>query len=587
MARRTIFAEDKERGKVSSFAARKILAAWALKIIALATLIYLTTNNVIDRIDALWTYAAYVPLAIFSLLWALCIASFAVASFHPKLSVRCAWGVPLALTGALAFTFRHFTATDLNPQEILSLWQARHEAGRALAFYASAVPIGLGMFAFAFAAIVAPPVPSYEWVKRKSPAWAWLPLLPIAAISCVLIAKSGTSHTGFPPQFSLLSILAYSAEKIATTTVEPRNEVNISPASPLADHILLLVDESIRPDYVNLDPSKPLTPEMARFADRIVDFGPAASGGNCSHYSNAILRFTAARHNLTESINRNPTLFSYAKKAGYRTVYIDGQAPRIKDTSIGSRFQNFMTFSETLAIDQIYVPESNLPTPDLDFYVLDMIEKEFAKPGKVFIYANKNGAHVPYVADYPHDGAGPGLETPQGSGQEALNSEYRNAVRWNVSRFFEQFFVRVDLRSSATLYTSDHGQSLEAGKATHCVQENPDPRQGYVPMMAIIGDTHLRSAFTRAAGKNFAKTSHFEVAPTVLELMGYASPELNEIFETSIFKELPAAVAFTSGDIFGVVSKSVQWNAVSLSADYLEEAAKAAIERHRLSLQQQ
>ena len=132
MARRTIFAEDKERGKVSSFAARKILAAWALKIIALATLIYLTTNNVIDRIDALWTYAAYVPLAIFSLLWALCIASFAVASFHPKLSVRCAWGVPLALTGALAFTFRHFTATDLNPQEILSLWQARHEAGRAL-----------------------------------------------------------------------------------------------------------------------------------------------------------------------------------------------------------------------------------------------------------------------------------------------------------------------------------------------------------------------------------------------------------------------------------------------------------------------
>ena len=43
-------------------------------------------------------------------------------------------------------------------------------------------------------------------------------------------------------------------------------------------------------------------------------------------HANAILRFAASQDGIGRSMPSNPTLWQYARKAGFRTVFIDGQA---------------------------------------------------------------------------------------------------------------------------------------------------------------------------------------------------------------------------------------------------------------------
>ena len=88
----------------------------------------------------------------------------------------------------------------------------------------------------------------------------------------------------------------------------------------------MLIDESVRPDYINWKIGNSMTPHLAANADKIANFGNAVSGGNCSSYSNALLRFGGTANNIVKSMTTNPTIWQYAKKAGYRTVYIDGQS---------------------------------------------------------------------------------------------------------------------------------------------------------------------------------------------------------------------------------------------------------------------
>ncbi len=108
-------------------------------------------------------------------------------------------------------------------------------------------------------------------------------------------------------------------------------------------HILVLVDESIRADFIDLQPGNTTTPNLGKLSNQLINFGPAVSGGVCSNYSNALMRFGASRKDLTNSVNSNATIFAYAKKAGYRTVYIDAQA---YNNSRGHKIQNFMNLRE-------------------------------------------------------------------------------------------------------------------------------------------------------------------------------------------------------------------------------------------------
>ena len=204
----------------------------------------------------------------------------------------------------------------------------------------------------------------------------------LAGVTAPVVELSGTKN---PDGTVTATKIAFQGAPESAGVAWPR------PAAPLARNIVLLVDESIRADYLDFSPGNPHTPNLAALADAFVDFGPAASGGNCSNYSNAILRFAASRRDFAGSIGTSPTLWQYAKKAGYRTVFIDAQAGNITNPGL---MQNFMTMAERAAIDSFHAIR-DVGSAEADRVLIRIVAEELAKGGPVFIYGNKIGrAHV-------------------------------------------------------------------------------------------------------------------------------------------------------------------------------------------------
>ena len=339
-----------------------------------------------------------------------------------------------------------------------------------------------------------------------------------------------------------------------------------------------MVDESIRADYLDFTPGNIHTPELAKLADKFINFGPAASGGNCSNYSNAILRFGASRKNLTLSATTNPTLFQYAKKAGFRTVYIDAQANNITD---GSLLQNFMTLEEKSEIDGFYALHE-VVTIDADRELAKIVTKELASGQPVFIYANKNGAHFPYDSAYPVSETlfHPSIAEAKEDTKTSRVASYHNAIAWSVDKFMKILFASADLSHTTMIYTSDHGQAVNPTMLTHCQVDGPDPRQGLVPLRAYSSDPALVERLKAGANLMHGASSHFQIAPTLLELMGFAKSDLATLYDESLFEKTQHPAAFTSGDVFGMFSSEVHWNPIDLTVPYLEPATDKISARH-------
>ena len=158
--------------------------------------------------------------------------------------------------------------------------------------------------------------------------------------AAVIYAKDGGGHYGMSMQFAPLSVAALSGARLATKATPTRERVTWRADGRKIRHVVLLVDESVRGDYIDWRPGNPYTPDIASLRDRIINFGHAASGGNCSSYSNALLRFGATRPDLMHSFASNATILDYAKTAGFRTVFIDAHAAFLLGPA---KLQNFMT----------------------------------------------------------------------------------------------------------------------------------------------------------------------------------------------------------------------------------------------------
>jgi lipid A ethanolaminephosphotransferase len=273
------------------------------------------------------------------------------------------------------------------------------------------------------------------------------------------------------------------------------------------------------------------------------------------------------------SLRSNADIWDYAKQAGFRTVFIDAQAPVNKTAS---QLQNFMTVQEAAKIDR-FVTFDEVATPQLDRELIKVVEEELNGSQPVFIYANKNGAHFPYSYGYPEDQAPFGRSGAEGddvTSSSSLITSYLNNVRWNVDELLSDFIENADLTNTLVLYTSDHGQVLEPGGITHCSVETPDPREALVPMLAMTSRPDLVHRLNAAALQWRGKAGHFLMMPTVLQLMGYGSDVTGKRLGPSLFDNPgTASVGFTSGDIFGLFRNEVRWHDLDLAQSYLEHDA--------------
>jgi glucan phosphoethanolaminetransferase (alkaline phosphatase superfamily) len=536
----------------------KRISLLTLKLTLLLLVLIVTNQGLGTHFQSIIDERRWVTLVIFSAIWLCALAAVFAAAFHPSLPVRLAWAIPLSVAGTAAFGYYQVQGAEFFIFDVLNFWTSRHEAGRALEFYSNAIAPSIAVFCASIAAIVMPSGISYRPNQRVRLASGFLPLLPIVLIALVVLYREGKGSYSMPKQFSPISLAALAAYKLGVGSFGSRDEVQIKPGAPLVRALVMMVDESVRSDFISLEPGNPHTPEWAAEADRWIDFGPAVSGANCSHISNAILRFMAERRHLVRSVITSPTVWQYAKAAGFRTVFIDAQAGFIK---ANGRLQNYMTPAETEWIDKLYKLEPSIPTYQLDDELMRITLDELARGDRVFIYANKNGSHFPYENDAPGNKERTLGDDGIVGDVEATLQSYAEAVQWSTDRTMAQLTRDAPWDGMTVIYTSDHGQNFSPGRVTHCSSlTNVDAQEGIVPLMVATDDDSLKSRFTDVAQRFPGHGSHFAIAPTLLELMGYAPPDIAQIYDGSLLSNLSIKPQFASDDIFGLFSIQPAWH---------------------------
>ncbi len=514
-------------------------------------------------------------IAVLAGLWILSAAALIAVVVEGNGLARIFWGFAIAASGAFAWGYSSVGQRELDVYGIMLMWDARNFTGNAAANHGGQVRLAV-VFGLLTWLVLSLPVLRANHASRFT-RWArrMLPLAPIMLIVALVWRGPGSFPGGLPTQFAQSSMaVAIVLKKLLYAKPLRREPAMALGGKSAVRKIVVLVDESIRPDYLDPGGVTGATPEFAEVARRMVDFGPAVSGSNCSSYSNAILRFTAARRDLGHGINSSARLFAYAKLAGYRTVYIDAQAHALQGSD---GLQNFMTKEELRDIDGFY-PLANASPDTADHRLADIVARELKTDGKVFIYANKQGAHFPYDINYPADEAvfHPTVTERGEKTYESNIASYRNAIRWNVDRFFGRLFAMADFSETFLVYTSDHGQSLDPLGLAHCAASQPHPRMGLVPLYAYSDDPVTMQRLRHGARRSQGRASHFQIVPSLLARMGYAETGIAAHYGESLTAGPAGDPAFAVGDIFGLFSRSAILMPVDLNRSYAEIPAGPA-----------
>lgn len=378
---------------------------------------------------------------------------------------------------------------------------------------------------------------------RGSPQLGWrtgvaLPFTILIAFTAMLFARGGDGARGVPGAWPPIAYaLLLGAERATTESIEPR-EVKTTPGRPrVAGDIVLLIDESIAPAYLDINETAGVRSGLAqpRPGIAIHNFGIGAAVTHCSLGSNLTLRHGGTRDDYHVRNAAGPTIWQYAKAAGYRTVYLDAQRT-------GGAYQNGMDDAEAAAIDR-FVQFDDVDVIDRDHALAERLSEYLRDDVRDVIVVNKIGAHFPVQAKYPEAatryipvpsrGAFAGIVDTasregfddSGEGWRRYRNAYRNTVEWNVGGFFDRVFAG-GIGNATILYTADHGQDLNEvgrpGASTHC-SGNPTPAEGAVPVVVLTGEGTGGPDWAAAAAANANRASHHQFFPTLLALMGYPS----------------------------------------------------------------
>ena len=320
----------------------------------------------------------------------------------------------------------------------------------------------------------------------------------------------------------------------------PRDTLSLSPESETNTHVVLLIDESIRGDFLTINnKSETTTPYLQTLVndENWLNYGVISSMTNCSATANMLLRTGVSPSQLphdSDALFRQPSIYQFAQKAGFKTIYIDAQVK-------GSRLNNLLTTQELDVIDE-YIPlrnEFEVPYHQLDHTLAgQLIEQINESSQPLFIYANKIGTHFPYSKTFP----------PQSKSQTSLE-QYRYAINWNVDEFFR--LLTTELRNTEQeiiiLYTSDHGQGLgeDDNLSTHCLPIDVPDVQARVPLIVGAMNVDLPIWLSKEQGTY----SQFQVFSSLVRLMGYKN--LPENYPQDLSTPWQHELYFLSGDLTG------------------------------------
>jgi glucan phosphoethanolaminetransferase (alkaline phosphatase superfamily) len=474
-----------------------------------------------------------------------------------------------ALSLAVYLSFKSTNGYGFTFHEASLIWSESELILDALRFFSaqSALPIGIALALVVGLALLA----------------RFLPRVPLLISLGLLIASVWLGHrllertvgkvyqSPIPHRVLLLTLYAYNHR---TLYYGEREAPFIEPgAEPVAPHIVFVMDESIAGDLLEIQDSRyDTTPFLRSISDRILDFGIAASASNLSSTTSLIVQSGLRPDQFPDSALRslkNPNLFTYMQRAGFRSYLLDSQHYSRRPTNLMSGF-------DLAALDgHIVVRDLALGalTWEMDFRALDYLVEIVTANERSFTYVLKTGAHFPYGDKYPPEAAffQPTFDDPSpGGNREKTLNTYRNALRWTVDHYLRELIDRIEAtgREVVVVYTSDHGQSVakaadDTGAAPqhrpkrwpHGLAVDPPLEQAMVPLLVfgINGDVQARlMALYDPAVRG--RVSGFEYFPTLLLLAGYTPEDLHRHYHHTIFDSEPdrADRFFVSGNLFGM-----------------------------------
>ena len=392
------------------------------------------------------------------------------------------------------------------------------------------------------ALILVPPVSA----SRKTLALSLLPALYLLASNYALFLHVPEHSFNLNPLTSFLrSTLHYEFETLSQYH-GPRDDLPVFHISQRpSDSIIYVIDESVRGSTLSLNGYPRATTPFLQYLQtqgRLKNLGICVAAGTASHISNAYL---ITGHNAFPDVDfrtdRNPSIFDYAKKMGYETVYIDidgGYLSQLLKAAGDGPVRSLDRWMDSQSFEECHV---DLETTK-DLGVAGFLSGLLNERGGYFILINKKGLHFRYRNRYPDDmvsaiwkpvmGASESID-PSMAGREKLVNTYDNGIRFQVDEFFRVFVSGTTNQNYVILYTSDHGQTLaEHGKVyTHM---KPDKVIVDVPDFLVSGKQYSKKGLLAGIPPGI-RVSHLNNFATLLDLMGVPMSLRVRPYDKSIF----------------------------------------------------
>jgi glucan phosphoethanolaminetransferase (alkaline phosphatase superfamily) len=381
---------------------------------------------------------------------------------------------------------------------------------------------------------------------RETLALSLLPALYLFASNYLLFRHVPERSFHLHPLTSFLRAALCCRFEFHHTYHGPRDVLpDVSPSQRPLDSLIYVIDESVRGSNLSLNGyPRATTPFLQSLEDRglLKNLGICVAASSYSHVSNAYLitgHNTFPDHDFRTE--KNPTIFDYAKKMGYETLYIDVNQiylySLLKAAGDGpvrglDRWMNDTTFKDR---------NIDLETTK-DLGVARILSSLLNENSGYFILVNKRGLHFHYRSSYPDDMASvvwkPVMKAlqaidPSAAGREKLVNTYDNGIRFQVDEFFRELVTGTTNKNYAVLYTSDHGQTLsEHGQAyTHM---KPDPEIVDVPEFIVSGEEYGKQALLDGIAPGI-RVSHLNNFATLLDLMEAPMSLRVRTYDKSIF----------------------------------------------------
>lgn len=468
-------------------------------------------------------------------------------AYWPNGALRWIIALLLATCGYVLLTFEHASGQFMTFDSFISMLDSAGSLGDAIEQNGSAFLSAMWpSLAIAFGVGLAPgrPVPFPHKLAYG------LPVAIFVAVVGLLFWRGGDGGKGLPHSLVGAAYATLAGYDEVTRFGGERRDPGISHVSKAkVRNIVLIIDESIAGGYLTINNPRGVAEALSDTPQGVTlsNYGVAASISGCSAGANQALRYGGTRDNYREILAEYPSIWSYAKRADLRTIYIDGQRS-------GGAYQNNMDDAERAEIDE-FIQFDDVPMVDRDMAIAGELAAQLAEEDPKLILVNKVGAHFPIHDKYPDeflkhepvlprggyaDVADTGDRTGFGGTAaewQRYRNSYRNTLDWNVGEFFQRLYASADLSDAVILYTSDHGQVLHEdgspGLTTHCSAEPPH-EEGAVPLLVVQGSEMEEFDFAEWSGKNRDRSSHYMIFPTLLRLMGFDPSGIRHEYGTSL-----------------------------------------------------